>query len=62
LRSIHQAREEFEKAYVAKALRKNGWNVSKTARQIGLSRQGLSLKLRKLGLLARDPRLRGGED
>ena len=41
---------ELEKRVVARALAKNGWNVAATARELGISRVGLSKKLKVLDL------------
>ncbi len=41
---------ELEREYVRRALQKHGWNVTATARELGLSRVGLSKKLSRMGL------------
>lgn len=46
--SLRQRSRELEKTMVAQALSRNGWNVAATARELGISRVGLSKKLRAL--------------
>jgi DNA-binding NtrC family response regulator len=55
--SLRQRSRELEKQLVAQALARNGWNVAATARELGISRVGLSKKLRGLGM--RRPRRPG---
>jgi DNA-binding NtrC family response regulator len=45
-----RATEEFERAYLLRALRAHGGNVSHTADAIGMVRQSLQQKMRELGL------------
>jgi DNA-binding NtrC family response regulator len=45
-----RATEEFERAYLLRALRAHGGNVSRTADAIGMVRQSLQQKMRELGL------------
>jgi len=47
--------ETHEKNYLRQALRINGWNVSRTAKVLGITRQGLQKKIRTYGL--RNPQL-----
>lgn len=42
--------EEFERTYIQKVLAKNKGNISKTAKELGLSRQSLQYHLRKFKL------------
>jgi DNA-binding NtrC family response regulator len=49
-----QAVEAFERAYLSRALREHGGNVSRTAEAVGMVRQSLQQKLRELGLKAQD--------
>lgn len=42
--------ELFEKTYIAHVLKKNNFNISKTAMLLGLSRQSLQYRLKKLNL------------
>ncbi|MDR3295209.1 MAG: sigma 54-interacting transcriptional regulator, partial [Clostridiales Family XIII bacterium] len=43
-------KSKFEKDYLFKMLRKNNWNISVTAKEIGLSRRNLHEKINQLGL------------
>ncbi len=45
-----RATEEFERAYLLRALRAHGGNISRTAESIGMVRQSLQQKMRELGL------------
>ncbi len=47
LQSIKSA---FEKDYILRMLRENGWNITKTAARIGISRENLSRKIKLLGI------------
>jgi DNA-binding NtrC family response regulator len=42
--------EQFERAYLLRALREHGGNVSRTAEALGMVRQSLQQKIRELGL------------
>jgi len=46
--------ESFERAYLIKALREHGGNVSRTAEAIGMVRQSLQQKIRELELRSED--------
>ena len=46
--------ESFERAYLIKALRDHGGNVSRTAEAIGMVRQSLQQKIRELDLRSED--------
>jgi DNA-binding NtrC family response regulator len=46
--------ESFERAYLVKALRDHGGNVSRTAEAIGMVRQSLQQKIRELDLRSED--------
>lgn len=48
--SLRGASEEFERSYLTRALERHGGNRTRTARSLGLSRQGLYAKLKRLGL------------
>jgi transcriptional regulator with PAS, ATPase and Fis domain len=41
---------EMEKTYIIKLLEKNGWNKSKTAREMNMTYMGLHKKMKKMGL------------
>jgi len=47
---LREARERFEKWYVARKLRENGGNVTRTAEALGLERSHLHRKLRAFGI------------
>jgi two-component system NtrC family response regulator len=42
-----KAVENIERAFIIEALKRNQWNVSKTAREVGLKRQNLQAMMRK---------------
>jgi DNA-binding NtrC family response regulator len=44
---------DVERDMIQQALDRSGGNISETARTLGLTRRGLYLKLRRLGLDAR---------
>jgi two-component system response regulator AtoC/two-component system nitrogen regulation response regulator NtrX len=46
--------ESFERAYLMRALREHGGNVSRTAEAIGMVRQSLQQKIRELDLRSED--------
>ncbi|PLS07301.1 sigma-54-dependent Fis family transcriptional regulator [Neobacillus cucumis] len=47
---LKEQMEVFEKTYVEHVLKKNDFNISKTAKLLGLSRQSLQYRLKKLNL------------
>lgn len=47
---LRQQLDAFEKYYIEHFLHKNQWSISKTAKQIGLSRQSLQYRLKKAGI------------
>jgi len=49
-----RAVESFERAFLLKALRKSGGNISRAAEAIGMVRQSLQQKIRELGLRSED--------
>jgi transcriptional regulator with GAF, ATPase, and Fis domain len=49
-RSLEAARDHFEKTYVVQALARSGFNVTKAAREIDLSRQHLQNLIKKHGI------------
>ncbi len=51
-RTLREAREAFERAYLAEALRSCGGNVTRTAERVGLDRRNLQLRLKRYGLKA----------
>ena len=46
--------EQFERAFLLRALRANGGNISRAAESIGMVRQSLQQKIRELGLRSED--------
>jgi DNA-binding NtrC family response regulator len=51
--NLASAVEEVERDMIQAALDRSGGNISETARSLGLTRRGLYLKLRRLGLESR---------
>src|SRR5207244_6440488 len=49
-RSLRERVREFERAAILEALERAGGSRTKAARELGLTRQGLALKIQKLGL------------
>jgi two-component system response regulator AtoC len=47
---LRDARDRFEREFVARALSRNGGNRTRTACELGLTRQALVSKIRRLGL------------
>jgi two-component system nitrogen regulation response regulator NtrX len=47
---IRTASQRFERIFLENKLEQNGWNIQKTAKQIGIRRQSLHRKLNELGL------------
>ncbi len=45
-----EARRAFEKFYLTRQLQKYGWNVSRTARELGLQQPNLSRKIKELDI------------
>jgi DNA-binding NtrC family response regulator len=50
VRNLASAVEEIERELIGSALKKTSGNISETARVLGLTRRGLYLKMRRLGL------------
>ena len=48
--ALRDARHRFEREFVARALARNGGNRTRTACELGLTRQALVAKIRRLGL------------
>lgn len=48
--TLKEAEEEFEKMFIVKVLEENNFNVSRTARKIGLRYETLHRKIKALGL------------
>jgi two-component system, NtrC family, nitrogen regulation response regulator NtrX len=51
---LREAREAFERDYIAAQLMRFGGNISKTSHFIGMERSALHRKIKSLGLSARD--------
>lgn len=47
---LRESRHAAERKIIAKSLQRHQWNVSATARELGISRVGLTRKLKRLGL------------
>ncbi len=47
---LQDARKKFERDMIVEALEQNGWNVSRTADQLGLERTNLHKKMKLLGV------------
>jgi two-component system response regulator HupR/HoxA len=50
--SLNHAVEELERQMIREALHKHGGNISRAARELGLTRRGLQLKLGRYALSA----------
>lgn len=48
--SLREAKADFEKSYIVQKLEENDWNVTKTAKILGLERSNLHRKIRAYGL------------
>ena len=48
--SFQEARDEFERQYILKAIQRNGGNMAQTARELDLDRSSLYKKLKQLGI------------
>ncbi len=55
---LREARENFEREYLAVQIRRFSGNISKTANFIGMERSALHRKLKMLGMTVR----KGGEE
>lgn len=51
--TFRDAKEEFEKHFIIRKLEENEWNISKTAKAIGIERSNLHRKIRSYGLDAK---------
>ena len=47
---LKDALEELEREMIKDGLRRTGWNKSKLAKELGISRAGLIMKVEKYGL------------
>ncbi|HSP06350.1 MAG TPA: sigma 54-interacting transcriptional regulator, partial [Acidobacteriota bacterium] len=48
--TLDEARQEFEREFLKQALRRHSWNKTQTARELGVTRQGLIQMIQRLGL------------
>lgn len=48
--TLEKTLDRFEREVIETVLRKNNWNISKTARELGLKRQSLQYRIRKFSL------------
>ena len=52
---FHEAREAFERSYIIAQLRAHGWNISKTAKTMGIERSYLYKLMDRLGIREAGP-------
>jgi DNA-binding NtrC family response regulator len=57
---FEQATRAFERNFILRALEKNGWNVTGTARYLGLPLSTLKFKMERLEVREIARRIRGG--
>jgi two-component system nitrogen regulation response regulator NtrX len=50
-RSLREAREHFERAYILAELRGNDWNMTRTAERLGIERSHLYRKIKAYGIM-----------
>ena len=50
--TLDDARKEFERRFLISRLEEHGWNVSRTAEEIGIARESLSRKMKSFGIKA----------
>ncbi len=51
-RSLREARDNFERAYILTELRTNDWNMTRTAERLGIERSHLYRKIKAYGITA----------
>jgi two-component system nitrogen regulation response regulator NtrX len=49
-KNLRDARQEFEKEFILRTLKKNDWNISKTAHALGIERSHLHRKIKSYGI------------
>ena len=49
-----EARRNFEKLYIEEKLKENNWNISQTAKELGIERPNLHRRMRELGITQRE--------
>lgn len=57
---LRAARQEFERAHIRRVLERHGWVRTSAAAELGISRQALTVKIRRLGIDQEGPRRRPG--
>jgi len=55
MHDLNQANEYLERAMIARSLDRHAWNKSRSAAELGVSRQGLIKKIQRLGLVRPSP-------
>jgi len=50
-RSLREARDQFERAYILAELRANDWNMTRTAERLGIERSHLYRKIKAYGIV-----------
>ncbi|MBI4612646.1 MAG: sigma-54-dependent Fis family transcriptional regulator, partial [Planctomycetes bacterium] len=53
-RTYEEFKDRSEQAFIQRKLEENGWNVSRTAEELGMQRSNLHKKIAKYGLKKRD--------
>jgi len=48
--TLKEARMQFESRFILQSLQQNGWNISETARQLGIERTNLHRKMKQHGI------------
>jgi two-component system nitrogen regulation response regulator NtrX len=48
--NLHEARAQFEKEFILSKLKENNWNITQTAKQVGLERSYLYRKMKLYGV------------
>jgi two-component system nitrogen regulation response regulator NtrX len=51
-RTLKEARETFERAFILSELHANEWNITRTAERLGIERSHLYRKLKAYGIAA----------
>ena len=58
--TLEQARKEFERQFITASIARNGGNLCRSARSLGIHRNTLRNKVNDLGIHAEKPARRGG--
>ena len=48
--TLHEARAQYEREFIVSKLKENNWNISQTARLLGLERSYLYRKMKTYGI------------